>query len=300
MEYAYQDGTPRDYIFGRGMGAPYSDYGWIWEGIVAAFEPSEITKEIVRDNLDFHAGVLYDYYVEELEDKFSPKDGGWVYLDHNGEERDGKVFNFEEFLDESDYEIAFNDLVNRWREALKDGDDDGGIVIHNARLIEHLTRMGACAEAIQWIGTMSAAEALAALEPTEQHIEWSCWVADRVLPDDAQRRLRAALLRTMPKHLVAIPVVAGVIKALEADPFDPERFEAARTEAAVARAQATSNATWPAARVARAAAWAAMWMADEAVAKAAMAAGVDEKDVLRRRLAVVKEALTDFLKTSRK
>jgi hypothetical protein len=171
----------------------------------------------------------------------------------------------------------------------------------------------ACKEAVAWVGDRSAIEALealAALEPTPQHIAWSCWAADRVLPEDARRRLRAALLRTMPEYLVVTPAVAGAIKALEDEPFDPERFEAARTVAAVARGQATSNEAWAvawamtaayesaaaeaaakAARVAKATAYAAVGEAAEAAADA------DVKDVLRQQLAVVKDALNNHLKT---
>jgi hypothetical protein len=119
----------------------------------------------------------------------------------------------------------------------------------------------------------------------------------------------------MPEYLVAIPVVAGVIKALENEPFDPERFEAARVEAtvaAVARGQATSNETW-------AVAWAAWAAYESAAAKAAakaaavaartwMAAAAEgeeaaevaaawAEDILRQQLAVIKEALTEYLKT---
>jgi hypothetical protein len=171
----------------------------------------------------------------------------------------------------------------------------------------------ACTEAVAWVGDRSAIEALealAALEPTEQHIEWSCWVADRILPDDAQRRLRAALLRTLPQHLCAIPVVEGVIKALEADPFAPERLDEARVAAAAARAEAeaTSNAS-------RARAWTAWTRSVTEVAAASVSSawaawvtwtawpgetpGVGVKDVLPRQLAVLKDALTDFLKAGK-
>jgi hypothetical protein len=152
----------------------------------------------------------------------------------------------------------------------------------------------ACADAVAWVGKRSALEALAALEPTTQHIKWSCWMADRILPDEA-RRLRAALLRTMPERLVALPTVAGVIRALEADPFDAARLAEAGDAACAAwwtvwtprRARAAESAVWAAMTATTAA------RAAETAAEAARAAGVDAEDVLRQQLAVVKEALGD-------